>query len=82
MEILFVKSRPPYKWDPWINIAKLFNVSIEQAKRSTQDKSGFAALVHRVLPVQLHGGMPLDPLDTQALWAFRYMAVGHIFKIW
>lgn len=24
------------------------------------------------------GGMPLD---TQALWAFRYMAVGHIFKM-
>ena len=21
------------------------------------------------------------PLDTQALWAFRYMAVGHIFKM-
>ena len=46
-----MKSRRPYKWDPWINIAKLLNVSIEQAKRSTQDKSGFAALVDRVLPV-------------------------------
>jgi len=25
--------------------------------------------------------MPLDPLDTQALWVFRYMAIGHIFKM-
>ena len=24
------------------------------------------------------GGMPLDPLDTQALWAFRYLAIGHV----
>ena len=31
------------------------NVSIEQAKRSTQDKSCFAALVAKFLPVQLHG---------------------------
>ena len=22
--------------------------------------------------------MPLDPLDTQALWAFHYLAVGHV----
>ena len=28
-----------------IIIAKLLNVSIERAKRSTKDKSGFAALV-------------------------------------
>ena len=31
------------------------NVSIEQAKRSTQHKSGFAALVAKFLPVELHG---------------------------
>ena len=43
------KSRRPYKLDPWINIAKLLNVSIEQTKRSTQDKSGFAALFDRVV---------------------------------
>ena len=32
-----------------MNIAKLLNVSIEQAKKYTQDKSGFAALVDRVV---------------------------------
>ena len=51
-EMLFAKSRRPYKRDPsrshstgentahrspWINIAKLLNVSMEQAKRSTQE---------------------------------------------
>ena len=44
------KFRHPYKQDPWIYIAKLINVSTEQVKRSTQDKSGFAALVDRVVP--------------------------------
>ena len=47
--MLFAKSRQPYKRDPWINIAKLLNVPIKLAKRSTQDKSGFAALVDRVV---------------------------------
>ena len=47
--MLFAKSRRPYKRDPWINIAKSLNVFIEQAKRSTLDKSGFAALVDRVV---------------------------------
>ena len=42
---------------PWINIAKLLNVSTEQAKRSTQDKTGFAALVDRVVAMQLHGNI-------------------------
>ena len=27
-KILFSKSKHPYQWDPWINIAKLLNVSI------------------------------------------------------
>ena len=27
-KILFAKSKHPYQWDPWINIAKLLNVSI------------------------------------------------------
>ena len=45
---------------PWINIAKLLNVSIEQAKRSTQDKSGFASLVDRLVAMQLHGNMISD----------------------
>ena len=48
-KMLFAKSWRPYKRDPWINIAKLLNVSIEQAKGSTQDKSGFDALVDRVI---------------------------------
>ena len=48
-KMLFAKSRPPYKRDPWIKIAKLLNVPIKLAKRSTQDKSGFAALVDRVV---------------------------------
>lgn len=30
---LFAKSKRQYQRDPWINIAKLINVSIEQAKR-------------------------------------------------
>ena len=40
--MLFAKSRHQYKQDPWIHIAKLLNVSIEQAKRSTKDQSSFA----------------------------------------
>ena len=47
--MLFAKSRRPYKRDRWINIGKLLNVPLEQAKRSTQDKSGFTALVDRVV---------------------------------
>lgn len=35
--------------NPWTDIAKLLNVSIEQAKRCTQDKIGFAALVDCVV---------------------------------
>ena len=48
-KMLFAKSRRPYKRDRWINIVKLLNVSLEQAKRSTQDKSGFTVLVDRVI---------------------------------
>ena len=44
------KFRHRYKQDPWIYVAKLFNVSTKQAKRSTQDKSGFTARVDRVVP--------------------------------
>ena len=48
---MFTKSRRPYKRDPWINITILLpaNVSIEQAKSSTQDKSGLAAVVDPVV---------------------------------
>ena len=48
-KMLFAKSKRPYKRDPWGNIAKLLNFLIEKAKRATQDKSGFAALVDRVV---------------------------------
>ena len=48
-KMLFANSRCLYKRDPWINIAKLSNVAIEQAKSLTQDNSGFAALVDRVV---------------------------------
>ena len=48
--MLFAKSSRSHKRDPWINIAKLLNVTVEQAKRSKQDKSGcFAVLVDRVV---------------------------------
>ena len=43
-KMLFAKSRRPYKRDPWINIARLINVSIEQAKRSTVHKIGVVSL--------------------------------------
>ena len=46
-KMLFAIPKRPYYRDPWINIAKMLNVSIEQAKRSTQLKAGFAALVGR-----------------------------------
>ena len=45
---MFAKRRP-YKRDPRITIGKLLNVSIEQANRSTQNKSGFAVLVDRLV---------------------------------
>ena len=48
-KMLFAKSKRLYQLDPWINIAKLLNVFVEQAKRSTQSKSGFTALVDRVV---------------------------------
>ena len=38
------KSKRPYR-DPWINIAKL----LKQSKWCTQDRSGFAALVDRLV---------------------------------
>ena len=49
--MLFAKRRP-YKRDPRINIGKLLNVSIVQAKRSTYNKSGFAVLVDRLMQLQ------------------------------
>ena len=48
-KMLFAIPKRAYHRDPWINIAKMLEVSIEQAKRSTQLKAGFAALVGRQL---------------------------------
>ena len=48
-KMLLANAKRPYQRTPWINITKLLNVSIEQAKRSMQDKSGFTALVDRVV---------------------------------
>ena len=47
--IQLVKSKRAYQVDPWINIAKLLNISIDKANRCTQDKVGFAALDEQVL---------------------------------
>ena len=44
-KMLFAKSKKPYYGDPWMNITKMLGVSIEQAKRKTQEKFGFAAFV-------------------------------------
>ena len=43
-----VKSKRRYQVDPWINIAKLLNISIDKANRCTQGKVGFAALVEQL----------------------------------
>ena len=48
-KMLFAKSKCPYQRILWINIAEQLNVAIEHAKWSTQDKSGFAALVDCVI---------------------------------
>ena len=48
-KMLLVKSKRPYQRDPWINIAKLLNISIEKANRCTQDKVGFAQLDEQTL---------------------------------
>ena len=50
-KVRFAKSKHPYQWGPWINIAKLLNIPVEQAKRCTYDtcKVGFTALVDHVL---------------------------------
>ena len=37
-KMLFAKSKKPYYRDPWMNISKMLGVSIEQAKRKTQEK--------------------------------------------
>ena len=50
------KSKRPHQRDPWLIIAKMLNVFIEQAVKCMQDQGCFAALVDRVSQssVQLH----------------------------
>lgn len=63
--MLFAKSRHQYKQDPWIHIAKLLNVSIEQAKRYTRDQSGFAGrLCNATLQQQVYH---LDDFNSTVL---------------
>ena len=47
-KMLFAKSRCPYQQVPWINITKLKHLK-EHARRCTQHKSGFTALVDHVV---------------------------------
>ena len=47
-KMLPVKLKRPYQRDPWINIAKLLNISIDKANRCTQGKVGFAVLVEQL----------------------------------
>ena len=50
------KSKRPHQQDPWLIIAKMLNVFIEQLMKCMQDQGCFAALVDRVSQssVQLH----------------------------
>ena len=50
------KSKRPHQRDPWLIIAKMLNVFIEQAMKCMQDQGCFAALLDRVSQssVQLH----------------------------
>lgn len=45
--MLFAQSGRSHFRDPWIKIARLLGVSDDQAKRLTQKRSEFAALIHR-----------------------------------
>ena len=56
-KMLFAKSKKPYFHDPWMNISKMLGVSIEQAKRKTQENFGFAAFVES----QLNNETPWHP---------------------
>ena len=46
-KMMFAKATRGYYRDPWIKISSLLNVSIEQAKRSTQSRNKFAELVRK-----------------------------------
>ena len=45
--MLFAKPQKRYYRDPWIKIAELLGVSIDQAKRITQSRKEFAELVRK-----------------------------------
>ena len=46
-KILFAKASKKYFRDPWLQIAGILGVSVEQAKKETQNKHKFAELVQK-----------------------------------
>jgi len=46
-KLLFAKPSKKYYRDPWLKIADLLGVSVDQAKRMTQSRSEFAELVQQ-----------------------------------
>ena len=44
-KLLFAKASKKYFRDPWLKIAGILGVSVEQAKKETQNKHKFAELV-------------------------------------
>ena len=55
-----VKSKRPYQVDPWINIAKLLNISIDKANRCTQDKVVLLHWMNKYRTMQLRGDKITD----------------------
>ena len=47
-KILFTEPTRPYYRDPWIRIANIVHLSIDQAKASTQSRSDFNGLLHQL----------------------------------
>lgn len=45
--MLFAEPTQPYYRDPWVKIAQMLGTSIDQAKRTTQDRAKFAGMVSR-----------------------------------
>ena len=43
--LFFATAMKKYYWDLWLNIPDMSSVSIEQAKKGTQNKHNFAKLV-------------------------------------
>ena len=58
---LFYTPKASYYRDPWINISSLFSdISIEQAKRETQSKTGFSTLTETLLLCKSSDSMRLN----------------------